>query len=228
MNVLIKFSGEFFTEKDDLIKEGHEFLDKLVRSNLNCGYFVVGGGNRVRGANSFIDRNVADRLGVLSTIMNGIILTEKLVKLGQNAVLYSHFNDFGRFYSPQAAIKDYNQNKWVVLSSGLGVVGFVSTDLSAVVKSLELKVDAMIKITKVGGVYDKDPIKHSNAKLLSRVDYDYVLKNRLSVLDLAAMEIAAANNLPIGVISLERFFDFINDGVGGSFIGSGSFFSLGS
>lgn len=219
MNVLIKFSGEFFTEKDDLTDHGYKFLQQLSENNISSGYIIVGGGNRIRGKNSLLNRNYADQLGVLSTIMNSIVLQDSLDKINMKSVIYSHFNDFGKKYFPKFAKKDFGNNKWVILSSGLGSVGYVSTDLSAVIKSLELDVDAMIKITKVDGVYDKDPFTDINSNFRPSIEYDEIFDNRLGILDLSAVAIAAENNLSIGVTSIDNFTDFLNGDNCGSIIG---------
>ena len=217
MNVLIKFSGEFFDAKDALSNEGQQFLNVLKKNNISSGYCVVGGGNRMRGQNSVFERNASDKIGVLSTIMNGLILQESFKLLDINAVVFSHFADFGKKYNATDAINAYNQNKWVVLTSGLGSVGYVSTDLSSVIKALELKVDMMIKVTKVAGIYDKDP-SENDAKLLNKVNYNQVLKDNLKVMDLSAIAIAEENNLKIGITNIENFEEFIKNNSVGSVI----------
>lgn len=217
MNLLIKFSGEFFTPQDALTEDGKRLLDKLDKNDR--GYIVVGGGNRIRGrsANNYC-RNASDNIGVISTLMNGYILQENMRQAGFKTELFSHFMDFGKHYTPNAAIESYNQGNWVILSSGLGKVGYISTDLSAVIKGLETKVDAVIKITQTSGIYDRDP-KLPGANFLPIVQYDQVLEKHLAVMDFAAIAIAREHNLPIAIVDLENFDKFLAGKKVGSIIG---------
>ncbi len=206
MSFLLKISGEFFDAFDGLTAHGLNLVNDLNNSGKNF-YAVIGGGNRVRGKNSKISRNTADKLGVLSTMMNGYILKDAL----QNSVLYSHFSNLGKFYNPEDAITDYNSGKNVILSSGLGSVGFVSTDLSCVIKSLELKVDLLIKITKHQGIFDKDPALHSDAVFFESISYDEIIEKNLAVMDLPAVFIAKENKLKIQIMNYENFSKFIKN-----------------
>jgi uridylate kinase len=215
MNLLIKFSGEFFEAKDSLTHEGAQFIEQLPSK----GYIVVGGGNRVRGKNaSAYSRTACDNLGVLSTIMNGFILKEYLLKRGFKVKIFSHFLSFGEFYTPPLAIEAFENDHWVIFASGLGQVGYISTDLNAVIKALEVQCHGVIKVTKTAGLFDKDP-KIAGAKLIHEIDHHQVLSNRLEIMDLAAIEIAQENKLPIAVIGIEDFAQFMNGEKIGSMIG---------
>lgn len=217
MNILIKFSGEFFEAKDDLTNEGKKILNVLNKNDNS--YIVIGGGNRIRGRSSNYCRNASDNIGVISTLMNGYILKEHMIQKGFDVQLFSHFSDFGKQYNPKDAIKSYEKGNWVILASGLGRVGYISTDLSSVIKALELKVDGIVKITATGGLYDKDPKKHEDAKFISNISNDEVLNKRLAVMDLAAVAIAAENNMPIAIVGIDEFSNFINKQKVGSIIG---------
>ncbi len=219
MNLLIKFSGEFFTSKDDISDDGKLFLQNLKKEQINSLYFVVGGGNRMRGKDSEYSRNGSDTIGVLSTIMNGYIMQEYLKILGMKSEIFSHFFGFGKMYNPFDAIKSFNNCNVVILTSGLGQVGYVSSDLSSVIKSLELNVDAMIKVTKVAGVYDRDPHNNKDAKLLQKISYEDVIKNNLSFMDVSAINIAKENDLSIGVTNAKNFIHFLNKNGIGSIVG---------
>lgn len=218
MNVLIKFSGEFFDAKDDLTQEGKDFLTVIVKNNYVNGYVVIGGGNRIRGRSSSYSRNASDNIGVISTIMNGFILKEHFKQNNMNAVLFTHFVEFGQLYSPEDAINSYEKGSWVILAGGLGKVGYVSTDLNAVIKALEVNADCVIKITKSDGIYDKDP-KFDDAKFIKQIDYDELLEKKLSVMDFSAVSIAQEQNLPIAIININDFSKFMNNKDVGSIIG---------
>lgn len=218
MSLLLKISGEFFSAKDELTDDGLCFLDQLKLSGLTSGYIVVGGGNRIRGNASSLSRNTSDKLGVISTIFNAFVLQEYLAIIQVKSVVFSHFEGFGVMYSSDLAMAAYEDGNWVILAGGLGCVGYVSTDLSSVIKSLELGVDAMLKITKADGVFDRSP-EMLNSKILHKVSYDEVLEKKLSVVDLSAVAIAAENDLPIGVCSIRNFPEFMQGGAVGSVIG---------
>jgi uridylate kinase len=207
VNKLIKFSGEFFTAKDSLSERGQFFVENLRKNDIERGYIVVGGGNRLRGKQSMHDRNASDNIGILSTLMNGFILQEHLRKLGLNSVVFSHFDGFGETYTPQKAIDSFNLGNFVILTTGLGRVGFVSTDLSSVIKSLELKVDSMVKVTKFNGVFDCDPESFPQAKVFSEISYEKILEEKIPILDLAATAIAYENRLKLHICDENGFFE---------------------
>lgn len=218
MNILLKFSGEFFTVKDDITQECIVLLNSIYESEMKSGYIVVGGGNRVRGKESSLNRNTSDKLGVLSTVFNAFILKDFLLRMGKKAEVFSPFSDFGVKYSPEIAMSYFYQDCFVILAGGLGTVGYVSTDLTAVVRALELNVDGFLKITKVDGVYDKNPSLFG-AKILPFVSYQEVLDKKLEVMDLGAIAVAAENQLPIGVCSVDSCLSFFNGEKVGSIIG---------
>lgn len=217
MNLLIKFSGEFFDAKDDLTSEGKELLNLIKESNR--GYVVIGGGNRIRGRDSWYSRTGSDNIGVISTLMNGFILKEHLKHHEKKVKLFSHFIGFGNLYNPKDAIEAFESDHWVILASGLGRVSYVSTDLSSVIKALEVKANAVVKITKSGGVFDSDPKFNKDAKIIKNISHDEVLQKNLSVMDLSAIAIAAENQLPIAVMNVCDFKQFLNNENVGSIIG---------
>lgn len=218
MNVLIKFSGEFFTAFDQLSEDGLNFLNILKKHNINSGYIVVGGGNRIRGVNTSYERTEADKIGVISTLMNGYILQENLKKFGKNNVLFSHFEGFGEIYDPNKCIQNFKLGNFIILTTGLGRVGYISTDLSSVIKALELKVDYLIKVTKVNGVFDKDPLKNNDAVKYDKITYKEVLEKQLKVMDLAAFAIASENNLKTIICDINGFESFLNGKITGTLL----------
>ena len=217
MSILIKFSGAFFTPSDSMSLEGEKFLDQIVQ--IDPCYIVTGGGNRLRGRDSNYDRNAADNIGVLSTLMNAFILKENFRLRGKEAVIFSHFSDFGIPYDPSKAKQAIKDGKFVIFGSGLGKVGYVSTDTASVIKALEVGAAGVVKITKVGGVFDKLPIDE-NSKLLDFVSYDFLLEKGFDVLDLPALALAKCNNLSVAVMDVQSFRSFLKGEKVGSIIGS--------
>jgi uridylate kinase len=203
MNVLIKFSGEFFTPYDSLIPVGLEVLNEITQ--LSSAYMVVGGGNRIRGRSSNLPRNAADHLGIISSMMNSFVLNAELQNRKLKSQVFTHFASFGAMYDPDIAKSTFENGSFVIFGSGLGRVGYCSTDLNSVVKSLEVGADVMIKITKVGGVFDKDPSVFNDAVLLPNPTYDQLITQNLNVCDIAAIGLAKEHNLPIVILSAEEF-----------------------
>lgn len=217
MNLLIKFSGEFFDSKDVLSSIGKEFLETM--KDVERAYIVIGGGNRIRGRSAAYHRPGSDRIGVISTLMNGFILKEYLETMGKNVELFSHFNDFGKMYDYQAAKLAFEDHKWVIFAGGLGKVAYISTDVNSVIKALEVGAHAVVKLIKEFGVYDKDPSKFPDAKLISNLTHDQVLEQKLPVMDYAAIAIANENDLPIAVMNILDLPKFLANEKVGSIIG---------
>jgi len=217
MNLLVKFSGEFFDSKDSLSEIGKEFLENM--KDVERAYVVIGGGNRIRGRSSSFRRPGSDRIGVLSTLMNGFILKESLEEMGKKVAIFSHFSDFGQVYDYQQAKTEFENHKWVIFAGGLGRVYYISTDVNSVIKSLEVGADAVVKLTKNGGVYDKDPSVYEDAQVIPNLTYDEVLTNKLAIMDFAAIAIASENNLPIAVLNIKDFPKFLAGEKVGSIIG---------
>ena len=217
--VLIKLSGESISshtgEKFDF-----SILDKLCNNMLNVFNsginisLVVGGGNIIRGRdfqnNKSIKRETADSIGMLSTVINGIIFREALYQRGIDCIIVSpldlpfNINKLNPFI-----INDLcNQNKIIIFVGGLGLPYF-STDTTAVVGAVLSQCDAILKATKTDGIYDKDPNKYPDAKYLNNITYDYALENNLQIMDDSAFLLAKQHQLPIYVFSLSEKNCFI-------------------
>jgi len=205
---LLKLSGEIFDSFCALTESGKKILNSLKehmfeKQSEGIG-IVIGGGNRVRGKNfERKEKNYADELGRLSSIMNGVSLKKELGRIGINSKVFTHINLYENYNIKN--VKKYlkKENKVAIFAGGLGTVGFVSTDLNAVIKALELDLQ-LIKITNVDGVYNKNP-KDPQAFLMPEVSYDYLLKNQLDIMDLAALELAKQNNMKIKICGMDNF-----------------------
>lgn len=169
---------------------------------------VIGGGNFWRGTNSqddpILKRTSSDQMGMLATIMNGILLRDFFDYHRVPCMLYSsiQINGIAHAFDGAIARKDM-ENRLVILAGGTGSAYF-TTDTCAVLRALELECDAVIKMTKVSGIYTKDPKKHEDARFLPTLSFDDVSVNRYSVMDQSAFILAKEHQLPIYVTS---FFD---------------------
>lgn len=209
---LLKISGEAFgkSEGTGLSQEALRYLIEEIRPVYAQGIqlgIVVGGGNLVRGANvKFLDRVVADRMGMLNTIINGLALCEalrqqKIPALVQSAVPAGFTDPI----DPQRARAALEEKHVVIFVGGTGNP-FVTTDTAAAIRAAEIRADLLLKATDVAGIYTADPKKSKSAKRLKRVRYDEVIAKNLGVMDLSAVEICRQNEIPIVV------FDFFTVG----------------
>lgn len=214
--ILIKLSGEQFGGESgkgidtDVIQLLAEDIKKTKdRYNVEVA-IVVGGGNFIRGtelhkSEDLILESTAHYMGMLATIMNSMALNDILESKGQTCrmLLKLEANKISEGFTRLRAIEHMKKGRVVIVAGGTGNP-FVTTDTASVSAALELGCDAVVKITKVDGVYDKDPNKFDNATKLPRLTFAEVFANsNIRVMDKAAISLAEANSLPIYVTKLE-------------------------
>jgi len=169
---------------------------------------VIGGGNIFRGLQGSaqgMERTTADYMGMLATVMNALAMQSALESLGVFTRVISAItmNEVAEPYIRRRAIRHLEKKRVVVFAAGTGNPYFTS-DTAATLRASEMDCEAIFKGTKVDGVYDKDPIKHPDAKRFDRISYDEVLAKHLGVMDASAIALARDNNLPIIVFSLDE------------------------
>jgi uridylate kinase len=180
----------------------HELAD-VVDIGVQCAV-VVGGGNIFRGRQApDIDRSRADYMGMLATVMNALALQDALEKVHvatrvQTAI---HMAQIAEPYIPLRATRHLEKGRVVIFAAGIGVPYF-STDTTAAQRALEIGAQALLKGTKVDGVYTADPHVDPNAKRFDSIEYLDVLREGYQVMDATAITLCMENKLPIIV------FDF--------------------
>ncbi|XBC37862.1 MAG: UMP kinase [Buchnera aphidicola (Meitanaphis elongallis)] len=209
--VLIKLSGESLqgnnkfgvdiNELNRIVKEIKDIVDLGIQVGI-----VIGGGNIFRGKkliNFGINKIVSDSVGMLSTIINGLILCDAMNRVNLNTRLMSSFeiNTICDTYHFEKAIKWLNNKYVVIFSGGLGSPCF-TTDSAACLRAIEIQADIILKGTKVNGVYSNDPKKHSNPILYKTITYNEVLSKELQVMDLSAFILARDYKLPILIFNI--------------------------
>jgi uridylate kinase len=167
---------------------------------------VVGGGNMFRGAalaERGIDRARADYMGMLSTVINCLALQDVLEKNGVETRVQTAITmgQVAEPYIPRRAIRHLEKGRVVIFGAGLGAPYF-STDTAAAQRALEIGADAVLKGTKVDGVYDADPQTTPDAVRFDRLDYAEYLSRGLKVMDTTAVTLCMDNGLPIVVFAL--------------------------
>ncbi|QEK38200.1 hypothetical protein FZC35_02375 [Candidatus Cytomitobacter indipagum] len=210
---LIKISGAYFQDKEE---ELMNFLNKNRDKKL---VFMVGGGNITRGRYvESKDRLLKDRMGILSTLINGVSLGEKMLSLSLNPYICAPIcnEDVINPYNPMK-IKELMQKNThkIIVCGGLGWSGNISTDTAMVVRGLELSCSWVCKISEIGGVFEEDPNINPEAKLLNYLDYDQALK--YDAYDKSAALIAKENNLPLVFAKLDNLSKMISDLENGKF-----------
>ena len=167
---------------------------------------VVGGGNFIRGvaasANG-IDRVVADHMGMLATVINGLALQDAIEKSGSptRVVTAIEMREIAEPFIRRRVTRHLEKGRVVVLAGGTGNPYF-STDTAAALRAMEIKAEVVLKATKVDGVYDADPKKVPTAKRYDEITYLEVLSRGLGVMDTTAISMCMDNNLPIVVFNL--------------------------
>ena len=205
--VLLKISGEQLSGKHEIgidPEVGH-YLARECQKVAQAGIqlvLVVGGGNMVRGAEIAghgIKRVTGDQMGMLSGLINAMALTDVFESNGVKTRCMTNIfaPQVAESYSARLAEKHLDRSRVVMISGGIGRPYFTH-DTAAVNLALELSCDVVLKATKVDGVYDKDPKKFDDAKLLEKIAYQEALRNEaIKVMDKAAVGLAMEQGMPV-------------------------------
>ena len=192
----------------------YETIQSLAESviavhNLNVEVgIVIGGGNIFRGARSTdgnIGRVAGDHMGMLATVINSICLQEMLEQRGVLTRVLSaiELNAIAEPYIKRRADRHLEKKRVVIFAAGTGNPYF-TTDTAAVLRASEVGAEIVIKATKTNGVYDKDPLTHSDAVRYVKLNYDEVLNKNLQVMDATAIAFCRDNKLPIMVLDYRK------------------------
>jgi uridylate kinase len=212
--VLLKVSGEGFCKGGQFGLDGEE-VDRVARELIDVAKLgvqlaiVVGGGNFIRGAKfstvSHVQRATADYMGMLATVMNAVALQDTLEALGQPTRVQSaiEMRQVCEPFIRRRAIRHLEKGRVVILAAGTGNP-YVTTDTASALRASELHANAILKATKVEGVYTADPKKDPDARLLEKLTYSDVLTHQYGVMDLAAISMCMAENIPVVVFNLKK------------------------
>ena len=211
--ILLKFSGEALTGSssfgidakvlDRLAREIGELIDLKVQVGL-----VIGGGNLFRGetlSEAGIGRITGDHMGMLATLMNALALRDAFERAGYPTRIMSAIPMSGivDHYDRRKAIHHLNSGRVVIFAGGTGNP-LVTTDSAASLRAIEIEAQVLLKATNVDGIYDKDPLKHSDAVKHQQLSYKEVLQKELGVMDLVAFSQCRDHKMKIRVFSLHK------------------------
>lgn len=209
--ILLKLSGEALAADQGFGVDNeriHEIAAE-IREVQELGVeiaIVVGGGNFFRGVAEQareMDRVSADHMGMLATVINALALQDALEKQDIHTRVMSaiEMNQVAEPFIRRRAMRHLEKGRVVVFAAGTGNPYF-STDTAASLRAMEIKADAILKATKVDGIYDADPMKVAGANKFEQISYIEVLKQGLRVMDATAISLCRENNLPIVIFNL--------------------------
>ncbi len=210
--LLLKLSGESLMGKKGFGID-HNVLDffsteikKIHDIGVQLG-IVIGGGNIYRGLSASdqgIDRVTGDQMGMLATVINALALQNAIEHKGIYTRLMSaiHMEEIAEPYIRRRAIRHLEKGRVIIFGAGTGHPYF-STDTAASLRAVEIQADAIIKGTRVDGVFDSDPEKNPSAFKFEAISYLDILKKNLRVMDLTAVSLCQENNLPIVVFNMD-------------------------
>ena len=211
--VLLKISGEALMGSNEfgLDPETVSRIAGEVANVHNIGAeicLVIGGGNIFRGvsvAAQGMERTTADYMGMMATVMNALAMQSALESKGIATRVLSAIpmQTVCEPYIRRRAVRHMEKGRVVIFAAGTGNPYF-TTDTAAALRATEMDCDAMLKGTKVDGVYDMDPVSNSNAKRYDKLSYKRVLTDDLKVMDASAITLCRENRIPILVFSIHN------------------------
>ena len=209
--ILLKLSGEALAgaEKKGFDEATVIAVAKQIRAVAEEGTqigIVIGGGNFWRGRTSeTINRNKADQIGMLATVMNCIYVSDICRYLGLKTEIFTPFvcGAFTTLFSKDAAVEALNEGKVVFFAGGTGHPYF-STDTGAVLRAIEIEADAMLLAKAIDGIYDSDPKVNPEAKKYDEISIQEIIDKKLMAVDLTASIMCLENKMPMLVFGLNE------------------------
>jgi len=210
--VLLKLSGESLMGEqrygidDKRLGEYAEQIAEIVKEGVQVG-IVIGGGNIFRGlsgAGRGFDRVKGDQMGMLATVINSLALASALERAGVKARVLTavRMEPIGEFYTRDKAVETLERGEVAIFSAGTGNPYF-TTDTGSSLRGIEIQAEAMLKGTRVDGIYTADPEKDPKAVKFDDITYDEIYNRGLKVMDLTATTMCKENNLPIIVFDMD-------------------------
>lgn len=215
--ILLKISGEALKGNIEKGIVDFDYVLNLCKAISNLGEnvkigIVVGGGNIWRGRqNTYIDSNTSDTIGIFGTSINALILKAAFDKLEVSACLFNSFKAeslIEKIPPKEVLIKELEKNI-LIFGGGTGYVG-CSTDTASANMAVQMNADAIIKLTNVDGIYNKDPNVYSDAIKYDKITFEEVIKKNLKVMDIESIEICQKNNIDIIVTNINTLFNLDN------------------
>ncbi len=216
--VLLKLSGEALMGESKRLGIDPETVDAISREISEVAHMgvqigiIIGGGNIFRGLSASargMDRVTADYMGMLATVINSLALQDYLERYDVETRVMTaiKMEELAEPFIRRRAIAHLNSNRIVIFGAGTGNPYF-TTDTAAALRAIEIEADAILKGTRVDGVYDKDPELFPDAVKFDQLTYMEVVRKRLKVMDTTAVTLCMDNDLPIIVFNLKQHGNF--------------------
>ncbi len=209
--ILLKLSGEALMGMQnygidplrlmDYAREIHEVAEMGVEIGI-----VIGGGNIFRGisgVNKGIDRVKGDYMGMLATVINGLALQSSIKACGSRCLLFSaiRMDPFTEFYNYEKVKKALEEKNVIILSAGTGNP-FFTTDTASALRAVEIDAEALLKGTRVDGVFTSDPEKNADAIKFDELSFDEAIEKQLNIMDITAFTMCRENRIPVVVFNM--------------------------
>jgi len=212
--ILLKLSGESlmggkqYGIDEKRLSEYASQIREVAQKGVEIA-IVIGGGNIFRGLSGTskgFDRVKGDQMGMLATVINSLALSSALAASGQKNRVFTavRMEPVGEFYSKWRAIESMEKGEIAIIAGGTGNP-FFTTDTASALRGIEIEADAMLKGTRVDGVYTADPEKDPAATKFKTITFDEVYNRGLKVMDLTATTMCRENNLPIVVFDMDTY-----------------------
>jgi len=210
--VLLKLSGELFGREDgkgiffQSYKKIATDIIKIQKKNKIELAIVIGGGNIFRGREVYgekINEAVADSMGMLATVMNGIALQDAIERCGASVRMLTatRMESVAEPFIRRRAIRHLEKGRIIIFAGGTGNP-FFTTDSAAALRACEINCDVILKASNVDGVYDDDPNKNKKAKLFKKLTYREAIEKELKVMDNTAFALCWRKQKPIVVFNV--------------------------
>lgn len=211
--ILLKLSGEALMGEQSYgidinrVQQYAEEIRDIHEKGLEIA-IVIGGGNIYRGLSAEqagMDRVQADYMGMLATVINSMALQDALEKIGLKTRLLTaiKMEQICEPFIRRRAVRHLEKGRIVIFGAGTGNPYF-TTDTAASLRAIEINADAVLKGTRVDGVYTSDPEKNANAKRYDRISFTEVYEKGLNVMDMTAFTLCQENNLPIIIFDMNK------------------------
>ncbi|MEN9443247.1 MAG: hypothetical protein RIS47_137 [Bacteroidota bacterium] len=211
--ILLKLSGESLMGEQGYgidpkrLNEYATQIQELSQKGVQVG-IVIGGGNIFRGlsgAQKGFDRVKGDQMGMLATVINSLALSSALESIGQAVATMTaiRMEPIGELYSKAKAIEALNAGKVVIVAGGTGNP-FFTTDTASALRGVEIEAEAMLKGTRVDGIYTADPEKDPTATKFDTLTFDEAFSRNLKIMDLTAFALCKENKLKIEVFNMDE------------------------
>ena len=209
--IILKLSGEALmgaqnhgidpARLNDYVEEVLAISDMGVETGI-----VIGGGNIFRGVSGVdkgFDRVRGDHMGMLATVINGLALQSAIESKGRTCHVFTavRMEPFAEYYSKSKVLDAFRKKEISILTAGTGNP-FFTTDTAAALRAIETGADAVLKGTRVDGVYDCDPEKYPSAIKYDELSFDEAIDKQLHIMDLTAFAMCRENKLPIIVFNM--------------------------